>query len=449
MNSLRARLLLAIGLIVLLSVGLTLAIGTVLTRREVERASLRGLAHQADLIAGREREALVPLARLPSLKPALARQGERVEQVPLERPSPYLTEEARNALRVGRGIEGTVEVEGTTYHYAARRVRQKGFVLVRPTRLDAANLRPYRQGLLLAALVAGLAAALVALILARAISRPVRRVAAASRSLGADASPEPVPVEGPDELKALAESFNDMAAKLARARAAERAFLLSVSHELKTPLTAIRGWAEAFADGAVSAEEAAETIAVEAARLDRLVQDVLDLARMNRIEFTVRSEAIDLSEVVVQAVKRHEAQAAAFDVELEAALDGPAPARGDADRVVQVVSNLVENALRVTPAGGRVRVTATPGVVIVEDTGPGLRPDDLPQAFERFYLWSRYEGDRPVGTGLGLAIVKELTEKMGGSVEVSSEPGRPTRFLVRLPDSEAVLPTPDLERAPV
>ena len=115
----------------------------------------------------------------------------------------------------------------------------------------------------------------------------------------------------------------------------------------------------------------------------------------------------------------------------------PAPALGDGDRTLQVVSNLVENALRLTPPGGVVRVAAEPGTLTVEDTGPGLAADDLPRAFDRFYLWSRYGGERPVGTGLGLAIVKELTEGMHGSVEVTSEPGATTRFTVRLPAAAA------------
>ena len=114
-----------------------------------------------------------------------------------------------------------------------------------------------------------------------------------------------------------------------------------------------------------------------------------------------------------------------------ASSDGAAPAIGDADRVLQVISNLVENALRMTPRGGEVRVVTAPGLLRVEDTGPGLRPDEHAHAFERFYLHERYGHERTVGTGLGLAIVKELTEAMGGVVEVASQPGRPTTFTVR------------------
>jgi signal transduction histidine kinase len=119
-------------------------------------------------------------------------------------------------------------------------------------------------------------------------------------------------------------------------------------------------------------------------------------------------------------------------VTLRAFTNGPAPAVADADRVLQVVSNLVENALRLTPAGGEVRVVAEPGCLRVEDTGPGLDAGDREHAFERFYLHERYGHERPVGTGLGLAIVKELTLAMDGSVAVESRAGEPTVFTVRL-----------------
>jgi signal transduction histidine kinase len=153
---------------------------------------------------------------------------------------------------------------------------------------------------------------------------------------------------------------------------------------------------------------------------------------MNRTDFSVHPSEIDLAEVAEDAVQRYQPQADAFGVSLAAISNGPAPAIADADRVLQVVSNLVENALRLTPPGGDVRVVAAPGMLRVEDTGPGLEDDDRSRAFERFYLHERYGRERPVGTGLGLAIVKELTEAMGGTVSVESEPGRRTAFTVSL-----------------
>jgi two-component system sensor histidine kinase BaeS len=167
---------------------------------------------------------------------------------------------------------------------------------------------------------------------------------------------------------------------------------------------------------------------------------------MNRSEFSIRSGELDLAEIADEALGRYLAQAKSFGVDLTAAGTSPAPAIGDPDRVLQIVSNLVENALRLTPPGGSVSVVAEAGSLTVEDTGPGLSPEELPRAFERFYLYSRYGRERPVGTGLGLAIVKELTEAMGGTVEARSAPGAPTAFVVKLPVpvAPAVRPLPVL-----
>ena len=129
-------------------------------------------------------------------------------------------------------------------------------------------------------------------------------------------------------------------------------------------------------DGAIDVQEAAATVGVEAARLERLVRDLLDLARMNRTDFSIHPSEIDLAEVADDAVRRYQQQAEAFGVALRAVSDGSAPAIADADRVLQIVSNLVENALRLTPAGGEVRVVSLPGELRVEDTGPGLEDDD-------------------------------------------------------------------------
>ncbi len=357
LGSLRARLFAAIGVIVALSVAITLGLGLVLTRRAVEDATLKDLVHQAALIVGEERNALSPLTHLPQLRPYLQRQHERYLL-----DAGVLSRGAQDDLAAGKVATGSVTIDGTAYYFAA-------------------------------------------------------------------------------ELATLAVAFNDLAEQLARARAAERSFLLSVSHELKTPLTSIAGFAEALREGAVTADDAAATIGAEADRLGRLVGDLLDLARMNTTGFSVHAAEIDLTEVAEDAVRRYEPQAEAFGVSLAAVSDGAAPATADADRVLQVVSNLVENALRLTPPGGEVRVVAAPGRVQVEDTGPGLARDDCERAFERFYLHSRYGRERSVGTGLGLALVKELTQAMGGSVEVRSEPGRLTVFTVRLP-VPAVAPAP-------
>ncbi len=425
-RSLRTQLLAAIGVVVLLAAAMSLAVGAVLTRRAVDRSILQDVSQQADLLAQRERVALLPLGHLESLRPFLARQDERVVVAPLGRPSKYLPSPT------SRSSNGTLSADGKEWFYAARPVAGKALVLLRPRVVGAATWRPYLQGLLIAAGVGVALAAAVSLLLARRIVRPLRRVAEASERLAAGVAPGAVPAEGAAELASLAESFNHMASELEHARDAERAFLLSVSHELKTPLTAVIGYAEGLTDGTVDVDVAAATIGKEAARLDRLVRDLLDLARMNRSEFGVRSESVDLGEIAAECRSRHETQAAAYGIDLALDADDECGARGDSDRLLQALSNLVENALRVSPAGATVRIVARPGLLAVEDEGPGLQPDEIPRAFERFFLYSRYAGSRPVGTGLGLAIVDELARAMGGVVDVRSRPGS-TRFSIRLP----------------
>jgi len=361
--------------------------------------------------------------------------------VPLDGSSALLPPDRAAQLRRGARLDGAIETDGTRYLYAARLVNGKGFMLLRPASSTNSAWRPHITGLVLAALATAALAALIAFLLARAIARPVRRVAEATRGLASSTTePRLVPVEGARELALLAESFNEVAVALTKAREAERAFLLSVSHELKTPLTAIRGYAEGLGEGALPADEAAATIVRESQRLERLVGDLLDLGRMNKAEFSVRREPIDLNAIAQEALHRYESQAREFGVTLAAEGAVAAPAIGDADRTLQIVSNLVENALRLASADGSVRIVTGPGSIRVEDTGPGLRPEELDQAFDRFYLYSRYGRERPVGTGLGLAIVKELAQGMDGSVSAESTTGHLTVFTVRLPHGAAPAP---------
>jgi two-component system sensor histidine kinase BaeS len=428
--SLRARLLTATGLVLVVSLGLTLAIGYVLTRRAVEHTKVGEVERKADLLATFESRELLACSR--SLEPFLSSTNERATCTTLDA-APYLTPLQQRLLRAGKSVHGSVRVGGTDYYVAARRVKTHAIVFLRAQR-TAASTRPYVEALVIAGIAGATVAALVSILLARAIRRPVAGVAAATRSVAAGEKHQELPVDGSGELAQLSRSFNEMAEQLAHAREAEQAFLLSVSHELKTPLTSIRGYAEGLGEGAVPPEEAAGVIRREARRLERLVQDLLDIARMKRHAFAVHREEVDLAETARDAGRRYAAQAQAFGLRLEVDAPAAAPARGDSDRVLQVVSNLVENALRCTPAG-EVRVKARPGLLEVSDTGPGLPADELPRAFERFFLYRRHGAERPVGTGLGLAIVKELTEAMGGSVDVRSRPGEGTTFRVSLPSA--------------
>jgi two-component system sensor histidine kinase BaeS len=416
-NSLRARLFVSTLAALALTLALTIAIGAVLTRRQVDRSQAASIARRADDLAQERRQNV-----------NYRRQNRVVGGV-------RIMIEPRRSFRtlvpnVNKSSDGEATYLGAHQLYSYRTLPHLGLLLLRPASLQSAAWRPFLGDLLLAALAGVLLAAVLSFVVARSISRPIRRVAAATRALAADESHDPLPTSGTTELASLAQAFNQMTEQLAASRQAERDFLLSVSHELKTPLTAIRGYSEGLADGAFDPEEAARVISLEASRLERLVRDLLDLARMNRREFSVQHEPVDLAEVAREAVRRQAAAARDFGVTLTAEGD-ETWVDGDADRVLQVASNLVENALRETPANGAVTVRAEPGRLLVTDTGPGIKAEDVPHAFERFYLYDKADKDRPLGSGLGLAIVKQLATAMGGDVSVQSSPNG-TTFEVKL-----------------
>ena len=176
----------------------------------------------------------------------------------------------------------------------------------------------------------------------------------------------------------------------------------------------------------------------ESKRLERLVRDLLDLARLNQRSFSVTRRRSTWPGSPPRPSSRHGAESMRVGVGLARRDERPAPALADPDRTLQVLSNLIENALRCTPSGGSVTVAAHGGRAAPSPTpGPGLAADELPHAFERFFLYSRYARNRAVGTGLGLAIVKELTEAMDGTISVKSVQGKGTVFTVRLPQAGA------------
>jgi two-component system sensor histidine kinase BaeS len=297
--------------------------------------------------------------------------------------------------------------------------------------------------LLVAAAVAAGAAALLSVWLVGRLTRPlaaIERTAAAIAAGDLDArvgQPDP---DVDDELAAVGRAIDTMAAELSRHRSLERAFLMSISHDLRTPLTSIRGYAEAVAEGAADDEEsrrrAARIIEAEARRLERLVADLLELARLDAREFSLHPAPVDAAGVARHAALALEPAAREAGVELVVTDgSGPLTALADGERLAQVVANLVENALKyaATTVEVSTRPAAGGGVEIaVADDGPGIDPEDLPRVFERLYT-SRRQPGRKVGTGLGLAIVRELVSAMGGRVDVGRTDEGGTQFVVALP----------------
>ena len=303
--------------------------------------------------------------------------------------------------------------------------------------------------LLVAGGVLVVGAALAAALAAR-ITSPLARAVDTTRRLAAgdlDARVPEAAGEAP-ELAQLGGAINALGDALGRARGMERQFLLSVSHDLRTPLTSIRGYAEALADGATDdVPGAAQVIAAESRRLERLVGDLLDLARLDARRFSLDLHPVDVTRLVREAADAFRPQAASLGLEVDAVVadDRALWVRADPDRLAQALSNLVENGIKFTTA--RVALTARaegPSCLIeVTDDGPGIAPGDLGRVFDRHFTAEPARG-RPVGTGLGLAIVAELAHAMGGTVEARSPvfDGRGTRMVLGLPLAPGPAPGP-------
>jgi signal transduction histidine kinase len=299
------------------------------------------------------------------------------------------------------------------------------------------------QYFLLVAAAVLVLAAIVAWALARRFSRPLVAAVGATRRIADGDLEATVPTAKHDdpEFRQLADSINEMAAGLSRARDQERQFLLSVSHELRTPLTSIRGYADAVADGATDDIHGAVTvIGTEARRLDRLVQDLLDLAKLDADRFSLRLEPVDCAGVIGQVVEGSRPRVHAGGLQLDTALSATDHlwVVADRDRLGQILGNLTENAsrfatTRITVGAGRYESSVA---VWVEDDGPGIAAEEMPRVFERHFSSDQANGK--YGTGLGLAIVSELAAAMHATVQVQSPVvnGRGTRFVLRFAPTE-------------
>jgi signal transduction histidine kinase len=296
--------------------------------------------------------------------------------------------------------------------------------------------------LLIASGAALVVAAVVAANLGRRLTKPLREAEEATRRIATGDLAARVPVRADDdELAALGRSINAMAENLERSRGLERQFLLSVSHDLRTPLTSIRGYAEALAERKAKPGQAAAVILSEARRLERLVGDLLELAKLDARRFSLDMRATDVCEVINETAEgfRPAAEAAGVALTVDAPARAELVAAADPDRLAQVVANLVENALDFASRRITVGTARADGLVElwVEDDGPGIDADDIPHVFDRFYTVSR-TAKRHVGSGLGLAIVHELVDAMGGTVRAESGAKGGARLVVALrPDAEA------------
>ncbi len=370
----------------------------------------------------------------------------------VEEPPPGTTQRDIDLVTTGRSVSGTGSTDEGDALVEGRPIERKplgrgtGVLLVQPVSIA---IGPALAVLwrVAAALALGIAVAVVvAVVVSQRMARSLREAATAADRLGRGERDVTVDPAGPVEVAQIADAINRLSRALAESEGRQRQFLLSVSHELRTPLTAVMGYAQAISDGLVDSADLPRTgtvMVTEAQRLDRLVSDLLDLARLQAVDFTFDLVEVDVGEIVMQAfeVWRDRCQRVGVDLQVSG-LDDDAPegaftARVDPLRLRQIIDNLTENALRVTPDGGRIvfAVSRSPESLTLEvrDTGPGLTEADIAVAFAPGALHERYHGVRPVGTGVGLALVARLARGLGGVAEAGVAADGGARFTVVLP----------------
>jgi signal transduction histidine kinase len=322
------------------------------------------------------------------------------------------------------------------------------------------------QGLLVAGALAFVISVLLAVLITRSVAKPMRQMSQTAEAIAAGEYDQTLDIKGPDEVRVLAESLETMGQQVKASQQAMRDLVANVSHDLKTPLTSIQGFAQALLEGATEDENArqraASVIHEEAGRMVRMVEELLDLARIDSGQVTLDQRPLDLRVLVGSLVEAQSAVAVRKQVLLQSELPELPSIVGDGDRLAQVFTNLLDNALKYTASGDQVRVQAQvlkdqprsrPTHILtrpddstlvslradfveisITDTGRGIPAEDLSRIFERFYQADKARTARR-GSGLGLAIAKEIIEAHGGRIGVESVEGLGTRFTVALPVS--------------
>ena len=319
--------------------------------------------------------------------------------------------------------------------------RQGGIQLLKSPLLRQILKDDFLPPLFRAGLVAFVLAVIFAAWMGSWITAPLKEIEAASEAVAAGEFRQ-ISLQGPDEVKTLAGSYNEMVNRVQTTQQSQRDFVANVSHELKTPLTSIQGFSQAILDGTVDSErslqKAAGIINTEADRMYRLVIDLLDLARFDAGTIILDRRALDLNKILSGVVDQLIPQAAVARVHLSLDVEPMPTCVGDEDRLAQVFTNLVDNAIKNTPAEEIVHINAWNeegfARIQIRDSGEGIEEEHLTRIFERFYKIDKSrKKDGEVGTGLGLAIANQIAQAHGGRIIVKSTVGVGSVFEVILP----------------
>jgi signal transduction histidine kinase len=461
--SLRLRLFTTYAIVVLVSL-VVIALGvTLLMRSYVDKQSLSSLDDMTrpiyvqivTLIRGN----VTPQQLLSNLQEQADKNGAYLllvdgsgdivrQLVPLQPESPAPINVVPGTLPQGITSEARgkfATTDGRTFLFSAYPLtRQTGqlnnvetLVLAIPRPGTLSVLMTFIWPLLIATGIALIISLVIAIFLARSIYRPLATVTKAAQQISTGDYSQRIKPDGPKEIKELADSFNRMTEDVEQAQLRLRHFVADVSHELRSPLTSIQGFAQALLDGTASDDatklKAAQIIDEESRRLKHQVDELLELSRMQSNQAKFLTEPVNLGEVLEHCTEVFAVQAKQKLVTIELKAEPNLIVSGDSDRLEQVFNNLLDNAIKNSPAGGNVSVISSRGEgnsarIVVSDEGPGIHPDQLPHVFERFY---QVTGAR-TGVGLGLAIAREIVTAHNGTIEVSSAPGEGARFTVTL-----------------
>jgi signal transduction histidine kinase len=358
--------------------------------------------------------------------------------------APQLPFPRRNIF--GRLAQTTRDASGQLWLYSFKRLSTDRVLVVAAPRPRVPILTIFTDAFLRPVIEGGLIALFLSLILAFAISRwvadPLQRLVRAAQTYPSEELKSISP-SGPHEVQDLTRAFNSMIARVESSQKSQRDFVANVSHELKTPLTSIQGFAQAILDDTADTPEArkqaAQIIYNESGRMHRMALDLLDLARLEAGTADLKMSAVDIKALLQNIVDKFTPQAQKAGITLKLNVPTNLPnVLGDGDRLAQVFTNLVDNALKFTPVNGRVTLSAVNAhaemEISITDSGIGVPKDALAHLFDRFYQvdTSRAGGEKH-GAGLGLAIVKEIVEAHGGRISVRSEVGHGTTFVIHLP----------------
>lgn len=353
----------------------------------------------------------------------------------------FVSADAAAKVRSGHAVSQTETVAGTPVVVEARPIAAGGgLVLAEPVSAVTLAAGPLVARLAWALVLGFVCAVLGGALVARWVAKPLTRLAAAARRLAGGERGVAVDAGGPAEVAQVSRALAGLDASLAGSELRQREFLLSVSHEMRTPLTALQGYAEALADGVIPAEEVprvGRTLSAETERLDHFVRDLLELARLEADDFRVDIQEVDAAQLLPSVADAWRGVWGPAGVALRAEVSAPLLVATDARRLRQLLDGLVENALRAVPSGAPVvlagRRERDAVVLEVRDGGPGLSDDDLAHAFDRGVLRDRYDGERKVGTGLGLSIASRLAARLGGELTPGHAPEGGAMFALRLP----------------